>query len=97
MARQAKHLSGVGTARMRQAITEGFKGSIEAMKESCGLEPREERAHSPLAPKHVPAPGRILRILSAVDIPTSFGRTSGKCSRHSADLPAAALAGRSCT
>lgn len=38
---EAKHLSGVGTARMRQAITEGFKGSIEAMKESCGLEPRE--------------------------------------------------------
>jgi hypothetical protein len=52
VARQAKHLSGVGTARMRQAITEGFKGSIEAMKESCGLEPREERAHSPLAPKN---------------------------------------------
>uniref|UniRef100_A0A7S0YMM6 Band 7 domain-containing protein n=1 Tax=Hemiselmis tepida TaxID=464990 RepID=A0A7S0YMM6_9CRYP len=38
---EAKHLSGVGTARMRQAITEGFKGSITAMRESCGLEPKE--------------------------------------------------------
>ena len=32
---EAKELSGRGTARMRQAITEGFKGSIESMRESC--------------------------------------------------------------
>ncbi|EKX33021.1 hypothetical protein GUITHDRAFT_156181 [Guillardia theta CCMP2712] len=38
---EAKHLSGKGTAMMRQAITDGFKNSIESMKESCGLEPRE--------------------------------------------------------
>lgn len=38
---EAKHLSGKGTAAMRQAITEGFRGSIESMKESCGLEPKE--------------------------------------------------------
>ena len=38
---EAKHLSGKGTAKMRQAITEGFKDSIESMRESCGLEPRE--------------------------------------------------------
>jgi regulator of protease activity HflC (stomatin/prohibitin superfamily) len=38
---EAKHLSGMGTAKMRQAITEGFRGSIESMKESCGLEPKE--------------------------------------------------------
>lgn len=31
---EAKELSGKGTARMRQAITEGFKGSIESMRES---------------------------------------------------------------
>ena len=38
---EAKHLSGKGTAAMRQAITEGFRGSIESMKQSCGLEPKE--------------------------------------------------------
>jgi regulator of protease activity HflC (stomatin/prohibitin superfamily) len=38
---EAKHLSGMGTARMRQAITDGFKGSIESMRQSCGLEPKE--------------------------------------------------------
>jgi len=26
---------------MRVAITEGFRGSIESMKESCGLEPHD--------------------------------------------------------
>jgi len=26
---------------MRQAITDGFRGSIESMKESCGLEPHD--------------------------------------------------------
>lgn len=40
---EAKHLSGMGTARMRQAITDGFKGSIESMRLSCGLEPKEVR------------------------------------------------------
>jgi ABC-type histidine transport system ATPase subunit len=38
---EAKHLSGMGTAKMRTAITSGFATSIESMKESCGLEPRE--------------------------------------------------------
>lgn len=32
---------GVGTAKMREAITVGFKGSIDSMKESCGMEPSE--------------------------------------------------------
>ncbi len=32
---EAKELSGKGTARMRQAITEGFKGSIQSMRDSC--------------------------------------------------------------
>ena len=31
----------MGTAKMRQAITDGFRGSIESMKESCGLEPHD--------------------------------------------------------
>jgi len=38
---EAKHLSGMGTAKMRHAITDGFRGSIESMKESCGLEPHD--------------------------------------------------------
>eukprot|EP00287_Rhodomonas_sp_CCMP768_P016039 CAMPEP_0196756894 /NCGR_PEP_ID=MMETSP1091-20130531/102594_1 /TAXON_ID=302021 /ORGANISM="Rhodomonas sp., Strain CCMP768" /LENGTH=255 /DNA_ID=CAMNT_0042105597 /DNA_START=146 /DNA_END=913 /DNA_ORIENTATION=+ len=38
---EAKELSGKGTARMRQAITEGFKGSITSMQDSCGLDARE--------------------------------------------------------
>jgi len=38
---EAKHLSGVGTAKMRQAITEGFTGSIAQMQESCGLKANE--------------------------------------------------------
>mmetsp|Transcript_48475 Transcript_48475/g.73779 ORF Transcript_48475/g.73779 Transcript_48475/m.73779 type:complete len:303 (+) Transcript_48475:77-985(+) len=38
---EAKELSGKGTARMRQAITEGFKGSIESMQHSAGMEARE--------------------------------------------------------
>ena len=33
--------AGMGTAKMRQAITDGFRGSIESMKESCGLEPHD--------------------------------------------------------
>jgi regulator of protease activity HflC (stomatin/prohibitin superfamily) len=31
---EAKELSGKGTARMRQAITEGFKGSIQSMQDA---------------------------------------------------------------
>eukprot|EP00286_Rhodomonas_abbreviata_P005593 CAMPEP_0181338556 /NCGR_PEP_ID=MMETSP1101-20121128/28702_1 /TAXON_ID=46948 /ORGANISM="Rhodomonas abbreviata, Strain Caron Lab Isolate" /LENGTH=251 /DNA_ID=CAMNT_0023449299 /DNA_START=167 /DNA_END=922 /DNA_ORIENTATION=- len=38
---EAKHLSGKGTAAMRQAITDGFRGSIETMHDSCGLEPAQ--------------------------------------------------------
>lgn len=38
---EAKHLSGMGTAKMRHAITDGFRGSIESMKGSCGMEPAE--------------------------------------------------------
>jgi regulator of protease activity HflC (stomatin/prohibitin superfamily) len=38
---EAKHLSGIGTAKMRQAITDGFRGSIHSMQESCGLEAKE--------------------------------------------------------
>jgi regulator of protease activity HflC (stomatin/prohibitin superfamily) len=38
---EAKHLSGMGTAKMRHAITDGFRGSIESMKSSCGLEPHD--------------------------------------------------------
>jgi regulator of protease activity HflC (stomatin/prohibitin superfamily) len=34
---ESKHLSGIGVAKMRKAITSGFKESIEDMKESCGL------------------------------------------------------------
>jgi len=33
--------AGMGTAKMRHAITDGFRGSIESMKESCGLEPHD--------------------------------------------------------
>ena len=32
---------GMGTAKMRHAITDGFRGSIESMKSSCGLEPHD--------------------------------------------------------
>jgi len=35
---ESKHLSGVGIAKMRKAITGGFQESIEVMKDSCGLE-----------------------------------------------------------
>lgn len=38
---ESKYLMGVGTAKMRVAITDGFKGSIDSMKESCGMEPAE--------------------------------------------------------
>lgn len=38
---EAKHLSGMGTAKMRHAITDGFRGSIESMKETCGMNPQE--------------------------------------------------------
>ena len=38
---EAKHLSGVGIARMRAAITGGFKESITDMSDSCGLKPAE--------------------------------------------------------
>merc|ERR1711939_116134 len=38
---EAKHLSGMGTAKMRHAITDGFRGSIESMKSSCGLKPHD--------------------------------------------------------
>jgi hypothetical protein len=31
----------MGTAKMRHAITDGFRGSIESMKSSCGLEPHD--------------------------------------------------------
>ena len=37
---EAKHLSGIGIARMRAAITGGFKESITEMSDSCGLESR---------------------------------------------------------
>jgi len=40
-AAEAQELSGKGTARMRQAITEGLKGSIESMRESTGMNPHE--------------------------------------------------------
>jgi len=35
---ESKHLSGVGIAKMRKAITAGFQDSIASMKDSCGLE-----------------------------------------------------------
>jgi len=38
---EAKHLSGMGTAKMRHAITEGFRGSIDSMQASCGMSPQE--------------------------------------------------------
>lgn len=38
---ESKYLLGVGTAKMREAITSGYKTSIDNMKEGTGLEPRE--------------------------------------------------------
>jgi len=38
---EAIHLSGQGVAKMRSAITNGFKESIDQMKESCGLGSKE--------------------------------------------------------
>ena len=38
---ETKYLLGVGTAKMRQAITDGYKTSIDNMKGSTGLEPKE--------------------------------------------------------
>jgi len=38
---ESKYLQGVGTAKMRQAVAEGFKGSVENMKESTGMSPQE--------------------------------------------------------
>ena len=38
---ETKYLSGVGVARMRNAITDGFKDSVLTMKEKCGLEAGE--------------------------------------------------------
>jgi len=38
---EAMHLSGQGVAKMRCAITNGFKESIDQMKESCGLSSHE--------------------------------------------------------
>jgi len=37
---ESKYLSGVGMARMREAITGGFKNSVKEMQE-CGLEPAQ--------------------------------------------------------
>eukprot|EP00802_Teleaulax_amphioxeia_P020368 Tamp_20650.p1 GENE.Tamp_20650~~Tamp_20650.p1 ORF type:complete len:361 (-),score=51.95 Tamp_20650:104-1114(-) len=37
---EAKHLNGQGLARMRSAITDGFRGSIDSMR-ADGLQPRE--------------------------------------------------------
>ena len=38
---ESKHLSGIGTAKMRQAITDGFRSSINSMQETCGMEASE--------------------------------------------------------
>merc|ERR1719203_540319 len=38
---EAKHLSGVGVARMRKAIADGFKDSMESMTIEGGLSPQE--------------------------------------------------------
>lgn len=38
---EAKHLSGMGTAKMRHAITDGFRNSIDSMKDSCGMDPAQ--------------------------------------------------------
>jgi hypothetical protein len=38
---ESKHLSGLGTAKMRLAITDGFQSSINSMQETCGMEPKE--------------------------------------------------------
>merc|ERR1712178_242126 len=38
---EATHLSGKGVAKMRLAITNGFKESISDMQESCGLHPKD--------------------------------------------------------
>merc|ERR1711988_1630911 len=38
---ESTHLAGKGVAKMRLAITNGFKDSIEEMKESCGLGSKE--------------------------------------------------------
>eukprot|EP00960_Hanusia_phi_P035555 751785-Hanusia_phi.AAC.3 len=38
---EAKYLNGKGIALMREAISNGFKSSIQTMQESCGLEPNE--------------------------------------------------------
>jgi len=37
---EAKHLAGKGIAKMRSAITEGFKGSVQLMQD-CGLDTKE--------------------------------------------------------
>jgi len=37
---EAKHLAGKGIAKMRSAITEGFKGSVQLMQD-CGLDTQE--------------------------------------------------------
>merc|ERR1712159_957865 len=38
---ESKHLSGVGVAKMRMAITNGCKESIESMTNSVGLAPED--------------------------------------------------------
>ena len=38
---ETKYLSGVGVARMRTAITDGFRESITGMSDSCGLKASE--------------------------------------------------------
>jgi len=38
---ESAYLQGVGTAKMRQAIVDGFKGSVENMRESTGMSPQE--------------------------------------------------------
>jgi hypothetical protein len=38
---EAQHMSGMGIAKMRSAITDGFSTSIKSMKESVGVDPKD--------------------------------------------------------
>ena len=64
---ETKYLMGVGLAKMREAITSGFKGSIEAMQDSCGLK-ASEVVHMMLVTQYMVGLFVFLRKLTFVSV-----------------------------
>ena len=74
---ETKYLSGVGVARMRNAITDGFKDSVLTMQQNCGLNP-DQVVHMMLVTqcefylhhKSIPPDHGLTHLLSLTDLDT---------------------------